>query len=437
MLFCFMQLQNIYQNYLSSSGISTDTRSLKKGELFFALHGEKFNGNKFAKKAISKGAIKVIVDDQNIALLGTKVIVVKNTLKTLQKLANFHRTKLKTPIIAITGSNGKTSTKELVREVLSQKYSILATEGNLNNHIGVPLTLLKLKEHHELAIIEMGANHLKEIELLCNITQPNWGYITNFGKAHLEGFGSIQGVVKAKSELYEHLIDRKQKILINGDDHKQIIQTNNYPTTSFGIGDKNNFQILPQENKNKTLQLNFKETAFISPLYGTYNLNNIAAAISFGYLFEVSLEEIKKAINTYQSTNHRSQQIKIKDSLVILDAYNANPSSMELALEEFKIIATSNSCVVLGDMLELGDTSKKEHEAIIVQCLQNKIQNIHLIGPHFLNTTILDSTITKHNDLKTFLKFMKSSSLNFDKILIKGSRSIKLEGILPFLESSL
>ena len=295
MLFCFMQLPRIYQNYLSSSGISTDTRSLKKGELFFALHGEKFNGNKFAEKAISIGAIKVIVDDQNIALLGTKVIVVKNTLKTLQKLANFHRTKLKTPIIAITGSNGKTSTKELVREVLSQKYSVLATEGNLNNHIGVPLTLLKLKEHHELAIIEMGANHLKEIELLCNITQPNWGYITNFGKAHLEGFGSIQGVVKGKSELYEHLIDRKQKILINGDDHKQIIQTNNYPTTSFGIGGKNNFQILPQENKNKTLQLNFKETAFISPLYGTYNLNNIAAAISFGYLFEVSLEEIKKA----------------------------------------------------------------------------------------------------------------------------------------------
>ena len=431
-----MQLKSIYQNYLSSTGICTDTRSLKKGEIFIALHGEKFNGNQFAEKAILLGANSVIVDDQRIASISPKVIVVKDTLKTLQELAAFHRTKLQTTIIAITGSNGKTTTKELIREVLSQKYSVLATDGNLNNHIGVPLTLLKLKEHHHLAIIEMGANHLKEIELLCNITQPNWGYITNFGKAHLEGFGSIQGVVKGKSELYEHLIHQKQKILINGDDYKQINLTKKYPITSFGKGDENNLQIVPQ-NENKVLKLNFKETTFISPLYGTYNSNNIAAAISFGYLFEVSLEKIKKAINTYQSTNHRSQQIKIKDSLVILDAYNANPSSMELALEEFKIIATSNSCVVLGDMLELGDTSKKEHEAIIVQCLQNKIQNIHLIGPHFLNTTILDSTITKHNDLKTFLKFMKSSSLNFDKILIKGSRSIKLEGILPFLESSL
>lgn len=437
MLFCFMQLPRIYQNYLSSSGISTDTRSLKKGDLFFALHGEKFNGNQFAEKAILLGAIKVIVDDQKLASLSPLVIVVKDTLKTLQELATFHRTKLKTPIIAITGSNGKTTTKELVREVLSQKYSVLATEGNLNNHIGVPLTLLKLKEHHELAIIEMGANHIKEIELLCNITQPNWGYITNFGKAHLEGFGSIQEVVKGKSELYEYLIDRKQKILVNGDDHKQIIQTNNYPIISFGIGDKNNFQILPQENKNKTLQLNFKETTFISPLYGAYNLKNIAAAISFGYLFEVSLEKIKKAINTYQSTNFRSQQIKIKDSLVILDAYNANPSSMEQALKAFQAVATSSSCVILGDMLELGNTSKKEHEAIILQCLDNKIQNIHLIGPHFLDTTSLDSTITKHNDLKTFLKFIESSPLKFDKILIKGSRSIKLEGIIPYLESCL
>ena len=436
MLFYFMQLKSIYQNYLSSTGICTDTRSLKKGEVFIALRGEKFNGNQFAEKAILLGANSVIVDDQKIASLSPKVIVVKDTLKTLQELATFHRTRLQTSIIAITGSNGKTTTKELIREVLSQKYSVLATDGNLNNHIGVPLTLLKLKEHHQLAIIEMGANHLKEIELLCNIAQPNWGYITNFGKAHLAGFGSIQGVVKGKSELYNHLIDRKQKILINGDDHNQIILTKNYPTTSFGIGDGNNFKIVPQ-NENKILKLNFKETTFISPLYGTYNSNNIAAAISFGYLFEVSLEKIKKAINTYQSTNHRSQQIKIKDSLVILDAYNANPSSMKLALEEFKTIATSNSCVVLGDMLELGDTSKKEHEAIIVQCLQNKIQNIHLVGSHFLDTNNVDSTITKHKDVRTFLKFMESSSLNFDKILIKGSRSIKLEGILPFLESSL
>ena len=437
MLFYFMQLQSIYKNYLSSSGISTDTRSLKKGELFFALNGEKFNGNQFAEKAISLGAIKIIVDDQKIASLGPKVIVVKDTLKTLQELATLHRTKLQTNIIAITGSNGKTTTKELVREVLSQKYCVLATDGNLNNHIGVPLTLLKLKEHHELAIIEMGANHLKEIELLCNITQPNWGYITNFGKAHLEGFGDIQGVIKGKSELYDHLINRKQKILINGDDNMQIIQTNNYPITSFGIGNENNLKILPKKNKNKILQLNFKETSFKSKLYGAYNLNNISAAISFGYLFEVSLEKIKKAINTYQSTNYRSQQIKIKDSLVIFDAYNANPSSMEIALEAFQTVATSNSCIILGDMLELGSTSKKEHEAIIAQCLYYKIQNIHLVGPHFLNTTSLDSTITKHNDLNTFLKFIESNSFKFDKILIKGSRSIKLEGVLPFLESSL
>ncbi|MFQ3341002.1 MAG: UDP-N-acetylmuramoyl-tripeptide--D-alanyl-D-alanine ligase [Flavobacteriaceae bacterium] len=432
-----MQLQSIYENYLGATGISTDTRSLNNGEIFFALRGENFNGNLFAEKAISLGASKIIVDDEKLVKLSPKIILVKDTLKTLQTLATFHRNKLQTTIIGITGSNGKTTTKELIKKVLAKKYNVLATEGNLNNHIGVPLSLLKLKEHHEVAIIEMGANHIKEIKFLCNIAQPNWGYITNFGKAHIEGFGSLEGVIKGKSELYDHLVSRKQKILINGDDRKQIDQTKNYPTTSYGKGDNNNIQILPLINKNLKLQLSFKKNTFTSSLYGEYNLNNIAAAISFGYLFDIPLEAIKKAIAAYRSTNYRSQEIQIKHTLVLMDAYNANPSSMKLALEAFEKIATSKSAVILGDMLELGATSIKEHEDIIARCLNYKLKRIYLVGSNFSSTKTENETVTKYKDLETLFKFLESKTLTFDQLLIKGSRYMKLERVLPFLESKL
>ena len=432
-----MQIQKIYKLFIASSGISTDTRTLKKDALFLALRGDNFNGNFYAEKALSLGASSVIVDDPKLNNLGANSIVVEDTLKTLQELATYHRKQLNTPIIGITGSNGKTTTKELVREVLSQKYKILATKGNLNNHIGVPLTLLELTKEHQIAIIEMGANHLDEIKNLCCISLPNWGYITNFGKAHLEGFGGVDGVIKGKSELYNHLIEQQQKILINGDDPLQIKQTKNYPVSSFGHGKENTFQISTNE-KDDELQLTYNDQIFTSNLYGAYNLNNIAAAILFGYIFEVPTKSIQKAIQKYQATNNRSQKIKIKNTSIILDAYNANPTSMEHAIKAFKKIATQKSVLIMGDMKELGVESEKEHQQIVDYCLEMKFEQIDLIGPLFSKTKDVADRVRKHKNLNSFTNFINAQSqLDFDHIMIKGSRSMKLETLLPLFESKL
>lgn len=436
MLFCSMQIQKLHQLFSSSTGISTDTRSLEKGALFFALKGENFNGNLFAEKALAQGAIAIVVDDISLKNLAPNVIIVEDVLKTLQELARFHRKKLNTPIIALTGSNGKTTTKELIREVLSKKYKVLATKGNLNNHIGVPLTLLELKEEHQIAIIEMGANHQGEIKMLCEIALPNWGYITNFGKAHLEGFGGVEGVIKGKSELYKHLIERGQKILINIDDPIQKKLTENYPVSSFGNGHDSTFKITKEENTSTGLKVSFNEQTYTSPLHGAYNLNNIAAAVIFGHINKVPTEEIQSGIQQYVATNNRSQKIKIKNTSIILDAYNANPTSMEHAIKAFEKIGTLKSMVILGDMMELGQESEKEHQNILDYCLKTKFKYIHLIGAQFSETAT--SRALKHKDLETFKKYISSLSLEeFDHVLIKGSRSMKLETLLPLFESKL
>ena len=438
MLFCSMQTQQLYQLFIASSGVSTDTRTLEKGALFFALKGDNFNGNLFAEKALSLGAIAVIVDDSKLKDLRQNIIVVKDTLKTLQELARYHRKQLNTPIISITGSNGKTTTKELIREVLSQKYKVHATKGNLNNHIGVPLTLLELKKEHEIAVIEMGANHQTEIKSLCEITFPNWGYITNFGKAHLEGFGGEEGVIKGKSEIYLHLMERQQKILINGDDTIQKKQTVNYPTCSFGHLKENTFQVNFNENSFDSLQLTFNKETFTSPLYGGYNLGNISAAVIFGHIYEVPIKSIQFAIQNYQATNNRSQKIKIKNVTLVMDAYNANPTSMELAIQTFEKEATHKSAVILGDMKELGTSSEKEHQNIIDYCLKSKLEYIHVIGPCFSKIDAENFRVKKHKNLVAFKSFINSlSQIDYDKILIKGSRSMKLETMLPLLKSKI
>ena len=429
-----MDIKKIYNAFLNSNGISTDTRTLKKGELFFALNGPNFNGNHFAKNALEKGASFVVVDNNDSIDLSSKVLVVNNSLKTLQDLATYHRKKINTPIIAITGSNGKTTTKELIREVLSKSYEVLATEGNLNNNIGVPLTLLRLKKKHEIGIIEMGANHLNEIESLCSISLPNWGYITNFGKAHLEGFGSKEGVIKGKSELYKHLKLKKGQILINADDPEQIKQTRDQKVIRFGSNEINDIKISYTSNK-KNIQVQFKGLTFESPLYGDYNLTNIAASIAFGVIFKVDLIDIKNAIEGYKSKNNRSQKLIINNVPYILDAYNANPSSMQAALNAFAENQAETKSVILGDMLELGRYTKNEHENILNLCLKLNFKEVFTIGNNFKSISINSNKIFRFEKIDTFKEYFKKNNIVFDSVLIKGSRFLQLENLIPFFKS--
>ena len=430
-----MEIERLYTAFLNATEISTDTRSLKKGALFFALSGPNFDGNRFAEEALGKGAHQVVVDDPNTLPNHPKALLVENTLSALQQLATHHREKRNIPIIGLTGSNGKTTTKELIREVLQKKFSVLATEGNLNNHIGVPLTLLQLTEQHQIGIIEMGANHINEIGNLCEIALPNWGYITNFGKAHLEGFGSEAGIIQGKSELYTHLIQNQGQILINGDDPKQLEQTKNYQVVQFGCGKNSDFKIEALPGEGNHLELKFRDYRFKSPLYGTYNLSNIAAAIAFGALFEVPLTDIQKAIAQYDSKNNRSQKLKIKGIQLILDAYNANPSSMEVALRAFAKNQTKNNAVILGDMMELGKQSEIEHHQVLTLCLELGFSHIYTLGSQFKKTHLIHPTIEKFEDLNALFQAFKASPKKTDRILIKGSRSMQLERIIPFFES--
>ncbi|MDB4717191.1 UDP-N-acetylmuramoyl-tripeptide--D-alanyl-D-alanine ligase, partial [Flavobacteriaceae bacterium] len=328
-----MEAKTLYSYFLKSSSVITDTRKIEKNALFFCLRGENFNGNKFAKEALQKGAAFVVIDDSEYFKENSQYILVEDCLKSLQELAKYHRLQFDIPVIGLTGSNGKTTTKELIYSVLSEQFNTTATFGNLNNHIGVPLTLLRINKNTEIALIEMGANHLKEIEFLCNITKPTHGYITNFGKAHLEGFGSIEGVIQGKSELYKSLENTKGTALINSEDKLQVRLTKNQAKQQFG--NKEADIVITSNNyttkDNNYLSVSFQSTIINSKLKGTYNYSNIKAAIAFGFIFDISLEKIKKGIEGYIPKNNRSQWLKTERNTVILDAYNANPSSMTVA----------------------------------------------------------------------------------------------------------
>ncbi|QVY67315.1 UDP-N-acetylmuramoyl-tripeptide--D-alanyl-D-alanine ligase [Polaribacter sp. Q13] len=417
-----MKIEEIYQLYTKHFLVDTDTRTIRNHTLFFALKGDNFNGNNFTKEALKQGADYAIVDEESHSH-EPNIILVDDVLETLQKLANHHRKVLNIPIIGLTGSNGKTTTKELINAVLKTKYKTTATKGNLNNHIGVPLTLLSMTPETEIGIVEMGANHKKEIEFLCTLCEPDFGYITNFGKAHLEGFGGIKGVIEAKSELYTYLKENGKIAFINPQDAVQVEKTINIKSISFN----NNLQFL-EVNPFVKLSLNSKSVQ--SNLIGKYNYTNIAAACTIGSYFKVSDTDIKDGIENYTPENNRSQIILKTVNKVILDAYNANPTSMKAALENFEAIKEENKTVILGDMFELGKTSIEEHQNIVDLVAQLHFNNCFFVGENFYQTK------TKNNAYKTFeelLLHLKNNPLKQQSILIKGSRGMRLERLLEII----
>ena len=389
---------NLFDN---SSGICTDTRNIKEGCLFIALKGANFNGNKFSREAIKLGAKFAIVDEIEFAN-HKNILWVEDTLVFLQKLANFHRNRFDIPVIGITGSNGKTSTKELINTVLKKKFSVLCTKGNLNNHIGVPLTILQLNQSHEIAIVEMGANHIGEIDELCQIAEPNHGIITNIGKAHLEGFKDFEGVFKTKTALYDFVIKSNGNLVYNSDDGILSEYLNDY---------------IKKHSKNVVQ----------TQLIGKYNFYNFLAAICFGKLFNLEDQQINEAISSYVSHNKRSEVQKTENNTLIVDCYNANPSSMKSALESFALMENEKSLAILGDMKELGKDSVKEHMNLLKLCDDLNIEYI-TIGEEFM-------TYSKngYSDVLSFVKNLKKNTFKGYTILLKGSRGMALETLIQFL----
>ncbi len=429
-----MNTAQLHQRYLLCSGVDTDTRKIRKDSIFFALKGENFNGNSFAEQALEKGARYVVVDEKKYAKDKEHYILVKNCLESLQKLAIFHRNYLGLPILAITGSNGKTTTKELINAVLSRKFKTVATKGNLNNHIGVPLTLLSMDSETEFGIVEMGANHPLEIEFLCSIANPDYGYITNFGKAHLEGFGSLEGVIQAKTELYRDLQKRKKLIFLNLDDEVQKKHSNYKHVFTFGEDENSSITIKYPEGGSEA-SVYYNQTNFESQLTGSYNATNIAAAICIGLYFKVLFNSVKEAIASHTPGNNRSQTIQSDSNSIIMDAYNANPTSMQAALNNFKQLKTSKEkIVILGDMFELGPSAETEHQVIANFVENADFSEVYLLGENFRRTSVSSNRIFKFKDMESLKKH--TSEINYKNcyFLIKGSRGMALERVLDSIE---
>ena len=429
-------MEKLFDLFYQCSGVSIDTRTVKKGELFIALKGGNFNGNEYASKALATGAKFAVVDEKEYEVDG-KVFWVEDALVFLQKLANFHRHKMETPILAITGSNGKTTTKEILNKVLSKKYNTLATKGNLNNHIGVPLTLLSLSESHTFAIVEMGANKPGDIDELCRIADPNFGIISNIGKAHLEGFGSLEGVVKTKTELYRYISDFPTSgstifyDIANGYLKENLPE--NINKVSYNGGDVNG-ELLGM-NPFVELKYQYQNTwsrALETKIIGEYNYLNLLCAACVGEYFKVEKKDIYEALENYSPNNNRSQVKETgRDNVLILDAYNANPSSVNSALMSFAKMETKqrNKKIILGDMLELGDESVLEHEKVINKTKELNLEGI-FVGPIY--HSILGGQ-NSFNNKEESVKSLLSESWSSCQILLKGSRGIGLESLEEIL----
>jgi UDP-N-acetylmuramoyl-tripeptide--D-alanyl-D-alanine ligase len=424
-----MTIEKLHQVFLKYPEVCTDTRKITKDCIFFALKGPNFNGNTFAKDALAQGAAFAVIDEPAYAV-SDQYITVDDVLRALQELGTYHRLQYPAKILALTGSNGKTTTKELIHAVLSQKFNTIATQGNLNNHIGVPLTLLCIKKETEIAIVEMGANHLKEIEFLCELAQPDFGYITNFGKAHLEGFGGIEGVIQGKSELYEHLISRGKHIFLNADDPIQLEKLQEYSKKiGFSTSLKDYFSI-KLLSAAPFVKIKVKDLTIQTQLPGTYNFPNCAAAILIGSYFEVPIVAIKKGLEGYLPENNRSQILKKNGLNIVLDAYNANPTSMQAALEAFYGMPEEPKMVILGDMFELGPSAPKEHQNIAELVQTMNFDTSYLVGENFYKTRTSSKVFKTFEDLASFLK---ASPIKKGTLLLKGSRGMALERLLDLL----
>jgi UDP-N-acetylmuramoyl-tripeptide--D-alanyl-D-alanine ligase len=425
-----MTTKLLHNLFLKSNGVSTDTRKIKKKEIYFALKGENFDGNTYADEALKNGALAAIVDDERQNDSKDKILV-KNALEALQSLATYHRDYLELPIIAITGSNGKTTTKRLFQEVLSKKFNVKSTRGNLNNHIGVPLSLLEFDHKTEIGIIEMGANHQKEIEFLSGLTKPDFGYITNFGKAHLEGFGGVEGVIKGKSELYDYLRKYNKLAFVNADDEKQMQKLNNMKKYSFGEGkhaDLNVYFI----KADPTVELEFQDIEIKSKLIGNYNFRNIAAAIGVGTYFGVNAIDIKNAIQDFEAKDNRSQIKITAHNTLISDAYNANPTSMEAALKSFNNLKSDFKVAILGDMYELGDDKIKEHQFIAKLSQDLSFDKVLYCGDIFYEA-LEDRDLETFKTFSSLKKHLEQHPIKNAHILIKASRGMALERLYDVL----
>jgi len=424
-----MEIHQLHQLFLGHPNVFTDSRKIVKNGIYFALKGPNFDGNTFAADVLQNGASYAIIDDVEYDI-GEKTIVVEDTLKALQELAVYHRRYCKAKVISLTGSNGKTTTKELIFAVLSQSYKTIATQGNLNNHIGVPLTLLTIRPDTEIAIIEMGANHQKEIEFLSSLSQPDYGYITNFGKAHLEGFGGVEGVIKGKSELYEYLITNNRYAFLNADDPIQKEKlAKHIKKIGFSQTDQNyyNIELLSAE---PFVQFGFEDQIVTSQLVGSYNFTNCAIAVLIGKHFNIAKSDITAAIAAYQPSNNRSQLVQKSGHEILLDAYNANPTSMKAALESFQKTRGRHKILFLGDMFELGNEAEKEHQQIANLAKNLRFENVYLVGENFFKTK---TDYQKYKSFESLKKYLERASLSESSILIKGSRGMALERILEIL----
>tara|TARA_B100001287_G_scaffold145387_1_gene122356 strand:+ start:2397 stop:3686 length:1290 start_codon:yes stop_codon:yes gene_type:complete len=423
-------IQKIYNAFLEcNQKITTDTRNISSRCIFFALKGPNFNGNRFASEALAKGASYVVVDEENDCEKN-KTFVVNNVLQTLQDLASFHRKKFKIPFIGITGTNGKTTTKELIGKVLSSKYNLLITTGNLNNHIGVPLTLLKLNKENEIAVIEMGASKKGDIKELCEIALPTHGIITNIGKAHLKGFGSAQIIKETKLELYENIFRRNGEIIVNKDDKELLSQIPEYiKKHTYGIKDADACGHIINQKPTIDIQINFNNSKYqniSTNLLGSYNLMNILASATVGKIFGLDTMNILKSIENYEPSNNRSQLIETGKNTIIADCYNANPTSTLASIRSLLETNNKNKIAILGDMLELGKYSEKEHQSIVDFTEKNKI-NCFLVGGEFYTTK---TNHKKFHTTKELITYLKQIEFKKHLFLLKGSRGIKLEEII-------